>query len=83
MNLTSVLSSLGSLSTQIAGLIVPGADRLPQLIEAGKATIEAFKNLKAANGDEAPASAEEGHRALVDAVNQHAEATFGRAEGGE
>ena len=83
MNLNGILSSLGSLSSSIAGLIVPGADNLPKLIEAGKSAIDAFKHLKDANGGEAPESAEASHQALVEKVNAHAEATFGRAEGGQ
>lgn len=82
MNFNSLLSQLGSVSATLAGLIVPGAAALPALINAGKSAVEAFQHLKTANNDEAPADAEANHRLLVDKVNQHAEATFGRAEGG-
>lgn len=82
MQLNGILSSLGSLSGSLAGLIVPGAAALPQLIAAGKNMMESFQNLKAANGGTAPEGAEEQHRALVAKVNEHADRTFGRAEGG-
>lgn len=81
MSINGILSSLGSLSGSIASLIIPGAENLPKLLEAGKSAIDAFKSLKEANGGEAPPGAEDQHRALVDKVNAHAESTFGRAEG--
>jgi len=81
MNFNGLLSSLASWSSSLATLLVPGAANLPKLVAAGKAAIEAFQHLKEANGGTAPPDAEASHQALVQKVNEHANATFDHAEG--
>lgn len=80
-DLKSALSQLGSVSSVIAGMIIPGAQGLPLLIEAGKNAVDAFKNLSKLNDGDPPADAEAAHRELVEKVNAHASGTFDRAEG--
>ena len=78
-DLGSILSSLGGVAGNLAGLIVPGADKL---VEAAKSLNDAYNHVKEANGGTAPADAEAAHKALMAKVNAHADSTLGRLEGG-
>jgi hypothetical protein len=83
MNLTSVLSSLGSLAGSIATSIIPGAGAIEDLVKAGKAVSDAYSNVKVLNGGTAPADADASHAALMEKMNAHANGTLGRLEGGD
>lgn len=78
MDLKSILEDLGGL----AGKIATAATGAGPLISAGKAVLEAFNSVRGLGAEPSP-EAEANHQALVAKVNQHADATFDRAEGND
>lgn len=77
----SAFGSLFSLITQASKALAPMITSPGPLVNAGKALVDAYDNLKSVSDTPPPADAEAAHDALFNKVKAHANSTLSRLEG--